>query len=83
MESIELHLGVEEEVTEILWVRIKGKAKKNDLIVRVCYRLPDQEDQVHEALYKQIGAASDSQALVLMVDFNHLDICWKDIARHR
>jgi len=33
---------------------------------------------------KQIGAASCSQALVLMVDFSHPDICWRDnTARHK
>ncbi|GAB0176265.1 mitochondrial enolase superfamily member 1 [Grus japonensis] len=30
------------------------------------------------ALYRQIGAAAHSQALVLMGDFNHSDICWRD-----
>ncbi|GAB0203910.1 high affinity cAMP-specific and IBMX-insensitive 3',5'-cyclic phosphodiesterase 8B [Grus japonensis] len=49
-----------------------------DIIVGVCYRPPDQGDRVDEALYRQIGAASHSQALVLMGDFNHLAICWKD-----
>ena len=61
-----------------LWVRIKGRAGTGDIIVGVCYRPPDQEDQADEALYRQIGAASCSQALVLMGDFNHPDICWRD-----
>ena len=47
-------------------------------MVGVCYRLPNQEDQVDEALYKQIGAASHSQNMVLMGDFNHPEICWRD-----
>ncbi|KAF1487044.1 hypothetical protein FQV17_0000336, partial [Megadyptes antipodes antipodes] len=42
------------------------------------YRPPDQEDQADEALYRWIGAASRSQALVLMGDFNHPDVCWRD-----
>jgi len=33
---------------------------------------------VDEALYKQIEAASCSQALVLMGDFRHHHVCWKD-----
>ncbi|GAB0207738.1 hypothetical protein GRJ2_003239500 [Grus japonensis] len=37
--------------------------------------LPDQE--VDEAFYRQLEVASQSQALVLMGDFNHPDICWK------
>ena len=56
-----------EEPTENLWVRIKERAGTGDIIVGVCYRLT-----------KQIGTASHSQALVLMVVFDHLDICWKD-----
>ena len=31
-----------------------------------------------EALYKHIGAASHSQNMVLMGDFNHPEICWRD-----
>ena len=60
------------------WVRIKGKARTGDIIVRVCYRPPDQEDWADEVLYRQIGAASCSQALVLTGDFSHPDICWWD-----
>ncbi|PKU30746.1 dtw domain-containing protein 2 [Limosa lapponica baueri] len=31
-----------------------------------------------EALCRQVGAASRSQTLVLMGDFSHPNICWKD-----
>ena len=51
-------LGMDEEPTESLWVRIKGKAGTGDIIVRVSYRPLDQEDRADEALYRQIGAAS-------------------------
>lgn len=44
----------------------------------VCYRLPDWENRVDETLYKQIGAVSHSQNMVLIGDFNHPDICWMD-----
>ncbi|GAB0203631.1 hypothetical protein GRJ2_002828700 [Grus japonensis] len=84
LECMELHLGMDEELTESLWVRIKGSAGAGDIIARVCYRPPDQRDQAHEALYRQTAAASHSQALVLMGDFNHPDICWRDnIAGHK
>ncbi|GAB0181373.1 hypothetical protein GRJ2_000602600 [Grus japonensis] len=69
---------MDEEPTESLWVRIKGRAGTGDIIVGVCYRPSNQEDRVDEALYRQIGAASCSQALVLMGDFNHPDICYTD-----
>ncbi|GAB0205472.1 mitochondrial enolase superfamily member 1 [Grus japonensis] len=75
---------MDKEPTESLWVRIKGRAGAGDIIVGVCYRPPDQGDQADEALYRQIGAASRSQALVLMGDFNHPDICWRDnTAEHK
>ncbi|GAB0207190.1 hypothetical protein GRJ2_003184600 [Grus japonensis] len=84
LDCMELHLGMEEEPTKSLWVRIKGRAGTGDIIVGVCYRPPDQGDRADEALYRQIGAASRSQALVLMGDFNHPDICWRDnTAEHK
>ncbi|GAB0185603.1 hypothetical protein GRJ2_001025600 [Grus japonensis] len=79
-DQLELHLGMDEEPTESLWVRIKGRAGAGDITAGVCYRPPDQGDRADGALYRQIGAASRSQALVLMGDFNHPDICWRDSA---
>ena len=78
LECMELHLGVDEELTESLWVRSKGRTGIGDIIVGVCYRLPKQEGQVDEALYRQTVAASSSKGLVLMGDFNHPDTCWGD-----
>ncbi|GAB0205823.1 hypothetical protein GRJ2_003047900 [Grus japonensis] len=63
LECMELHLGMDEEPTESLWVRIKGSTGTGDIIAGVCYRPPAQGDRVDEALYRQIGAASHSQAL--------------------
>ncbi|GAB0189120.1 hypothetical protein GRJ2_001377300 [Grus japonensis] len=75
---------MEEEPTESLWVRIKGSTGAGDIIVGVCYRPPDQGDRADEALYRQIEAASCSQALVLMGDFNHPDIyCRDNTAEHK
>jgi len=54
-----------------------------DTVVDVYYRPHDQEEEVDEAFYRQLKAASQSQALVLMGDFNHPDISWEDhTARH-
>jgi len=61
-----------------IWVRIKGQAHKGDIMVGVYYRPPDQQEEVDEAFYRQLQAASQSQALVLMGDFNHPDIRWGD-----
>ena len=69
---------------ENLWVKIKGRAGTGNITVGVCYRPPDQDERADEALYRRIGEASRSKALVLMGDFNHPDICWRDnTAGHR
>ncbi|GAB0207732.1 hypothetical protein GRJ2_003238900 [Grus japonensis] len=83
LECIELRLGVDEERVESLWLRMKGQANMGDTVVGVDYRPPDQEEEVNEAFYRQLEVASQSQALVLMGDFNHPDICWKsNTAKH-
>jgi len=69
---------MDEEPTERLWVKIKGRAGTGNITVGVCYRPPDQEQSAGEALYRQIGEVSHSKALVLMEDFNDPDICWRD-----
>lgn len=51
------------------------RAGRGDSIMEVCYWPPDQEDRVHEALYRQNKVASCSQALVLTGDFKHTGIC--------
>jgi len=69
---------MDEELTERLWVSIEGRAGTGGITVRACYRPADQGYRVNKALYRQTGAASRSQALVLIGDFNHPTICWRD-----
>ena len=40
-QCMELRLGLDEEPTESLWVKIKGRAGTGDITVGVCYRPPD------------------------------------------
>ncbi|PKU39832.1 dtw domain-containing protein 2 [Limosa lapponica baueri] len=56
----------------------EGRAGTGDITVGVCYRPPNQQDQADQALYRQIGAASHLQALVLMKTFNYPDTCCRD-----
>ncbi|KAJ7416114.1 glycerol kinase [Pitangus sulphuratus] len=58
--------------------RAYGQTSKGDTVVGVCYRPPEQEEEVNEAFYRQLEAASQSQALVLVGDFNYSDICWRN-----
>ncbi|RMC20740.1 hypothetical protein DUI87_01592 [Hirundo rustica rustica] len=71
--------GIEtkEDGIECLWVRIKGKANKADILLGVCYRQPNQEEELDNLFYKQLGNVSGSSALVLVGDFNLPDICWE------
>ena len=54
LECTEPCLGRADEPTESLWVRIEEKMGKGGILVGVCYRPPDQEEQADEALYRQI-----------------------------
>ena len=43
----------------------------------VCYRLSNEVEEADEAFYKRLAVVSQSCALVLLGDFNFLDVCWK------
>ncbi|RMC19379.1 hypothetical protein DUI87_03989 [Hirundo rustica rustica] len=49
-------IGIEtkEDGVECLWVRIKGKANKADILLGVCYPPPSQEEEVDNLFYKQL-----------------------------
>ncbi|CAM4569974.1 unnamed protein product [Lepidochelys olivacea] len=72
------------EKPECLWIKFRSVSNKGDVVVGVCYRPPDQGDEVDEAFFQQLTEVTRSQALVLMGDFNHPDICWEsNTAVHR
>ena len=68
---------MDEKPTKSLWVKTERKVGA-DVIVQVCYRPSNQEDGADEALFRQVGATSRSQVQVLVGDFNHPNICWRD-----
>jgi len=47
-----------------LWVRMRGKAKKADSLLGVCYRPPNQDEEVDEAFYKWLAEVSQLLALL-------------------
>ena len=73
-ECVEINEGGDR--VESIWIGIKAKANKTEVIVGVCYRPPTQDEEVDERLYKQLGEVSRSLPLVLVGDFNFPDICW-------
>jgi len=58
-------------------VKIREQANKGIFVVGVYYRPPNQGEEVDAEFFLQRQEASCSQALILLRDFNHLDICWK------
>ncbi|PKU47845.1 rna-directed dna polymerase from mobile element jockey-like [Limosa lapponica baueri] len=77
LEREELLLKNSHEQVESLWVGIRDQDNKGSLVVGLYYRPPDQAKPVNDAFLLQLEEASRSQALILLRDFNHLDICWK------
>ncbi|CAM4672926.1 unnamed protein product [Lepidochelys kempii] len=65
------------EKPECLWIKFRSVCNKSDVVVGVCYRPPDQRDEVDEAFFRQLTEATRSHALILMGDFNFPDICWE------
>ncbi|KAK4830111.1 LOW QUALITY PROTEIN: hypothetical protein QYF61_008538 [Mycteria americana] len=53
LECLELCLGMDERPTETLWVRIKERTGKGDIVAGICYRPPNQLEQVDKALYRE------------------------------
>ncbi|KAJ7419991.1 hypothetical protein BTVI_23322 [Pitangus sulphuratus] len=58
LDSVELE--VSDNKVECLWVRIRGKANKADILVGVCYRPPNQDKEVDE-LFCQMSAGNSTQ----------------------
>lgn len=67
------------QTTESLGVRQKAQTSAGDIVMGVCYRLPHQEEAVHDA-FKQLEEVSDVQEAGPgpQGDFSRLDIYWKN-----
>ncbi|TRZ08316.1 hypothetical protein HGM15179_018789 [Zosterops borbonicus] len=76
LNTMEIETDYDDKV-ECLWVRIWGKANKADILVGVCYRPPNQEEEVDNVFHKQLQDVSRSPAVVLVGDFKLPDICWE------
>ena len=71
-----MEINDDDDGVESLWVRIKAKANKTDIIMGICYRPPNQDEEVDKTLDRQLSEVSRSLPLVLVRDFNFPDICW-------
>lgn len=66
-----------DDTIECIWVKIRWKAKKADMMVGVCYWTPIKDEATDESFYKELGENTPSLALIHMGDFNFLAICWE------
>lgn len=67
--SLELCLGMDIEPTESLWVRIEEQTALGNIMVSICCRTSDQEEEMDE-VFKQLKTTSCMQSLALMEKFN-------------
>ena len=54
---MELCLGIGEESAETLGLRTRGQTNTGDVVVNMCYRLPDREEEIDEALFRHPEAS--------------------------
>jgi len=66
-----------DDKVESLWVKMRGKANKADVLLGVCYRPPSQDEEADEVFCKRLAEVSQSLVLVLMMAFNLPEVCWK------
>jgi len=43
-----IELKDNDDKVECLWVKMRGKANKADILLGVCYRPPNQDEEAHE-----------------------------------
>jgi len=75
IECEELSLKNGNKQIKSLWARDRDRSNKGSFVFGVYYEPSDQVEPVDGAFFLQLQEAL--QALVLLGDFNHPDICWK------
>lgn len=72
-----MELEINDDKVECLCVRIRGRPTRLTSRGGVCYRPPNQDQEVDVLFYKQLKDVSRSPALVLVGDFNLTDMYWE------
>lgn len=67
-------IAVGDNIVENLWAKIRGKTNNADVVVGVFYRSSRQDDDTDIVLYMELREISRSVVLVLIGDFNFLDV---------
>ncbi|KAK4806136.1 hypothetical protein QYF61_001059 [Mycteria americana] len=64
---MEVSYGDHKSSIECLWIKIRGIITKEDLMLDICYRPPNQDDEDDETLLRLLKEVLGQQNLVLMV----------------
>lgn len=62
LECMELCSETGNEPVESLWVRHRGQINVDDIMVGVCYRLPDVVEAVDGAFFRRLGKPCDHRS---------------------
>ena len=60
---------------ESIWVKLR-EGKTKSVVVGICYRPSDQGEDIDAALLGQLDRIPRQQDLMIMGDFNFLEVCW-------
>ena len=60
-----------------IWITTTQVKKKRNVVAGVYYQPPNQEEEADETFEKQIARISKRHDVVVMGDFNYLDIFWE------
>jgi len=77
--SSELSLKTSNAEFESLWAKIRGQTNTENILAGVDCRPPHQGNPVDEAFLLQLQEAPCSQALILLGNRSHPDICWQSV----
>lgn len=72
---MDLCLQRDDQTTESLSVRQRAQTSAGDIVMGICYRLPHQEEALHDA-FKQLKKPHICRRLVLVL--SHFNIYWKN-----
>lgn len=72
-----VQLNARIDKVESLRVRRRGKVNKADILVGVCYGLPNQDEEADKVFCKLLGEVTILLGLSLVGNFDFADVCQK------
>lgn len=73
---MELCLRMSDKPAESMSMRISGQSNMGDVVMVVCCKLSDQEENKRDLLQTHPERTSCLQTLIVLEDVNHSSVCW-------